>query len=131
MPVLRQLLRGISRGANRHKEMTSKRGNKHFHPNTSRIQNTGYSLNLRFKNVKEMIPEIIVPDLKDFPLKAYVSYRVPDTQEDPLTPREIFEKCVAPKVIEDFKAGKYDQASPVTASAADDGSDSHSGGKAG
>ncbi|XP_063960123.1 large ribosomal subunit protein mL41-like [Lytechinus pictus] len=108
MPVLRNLLRGFTRGANRHKEMTSKRGNKNFHPNTSRIQPTGYGVRTTWRNVKEMIPEIVVPSLDDFPLKAYVSYKCPDTQQDPITPRDIFDKCVAPRVLEDLESGKYD-----------------------
>nr|XP_054759979.1 39S ribosomal protein L41, mitochondrial-like [Lytechinus pictus] len=108
MPVLRNLLRGFTRGANRHKEMTSKRGNKNFHPNTSRIQPTGYGVRTTWRNVKEMIPEIVVPSLDDFPLKAYVSYKCPDTQQDPIAPRDIFDKCVAPKVLEDLESGRYD-----------------------
>ena len=32
MPGLREIIRGVARGANRHAEMTGKRGNKDFNP---------------------------------------------------------------------------------------------------
>ncbi|XP_038062417.1 39S ribosomal protein L41, mitochondrial-like [Patiria miniata] len=113
MPVMKDLIRGLYRGANRHKEMTSKRANKHFHPSRG-IQPTGIKVGLRFKNVKEMIPEIVVPNLDGFTLKPYVSHKCPDTEQPAITARELFDACIAPQVRADFKAGKYSDASTET-----------------
>ncbi|XP_077862708.1 large ribosomal subunit protein mL41-like [Saccoglossus kowalevskii] len=41
-------------------------------------------------------------------LKPYVSYRSPDILQEAITAKDIFDECLAPKVIEDYKAGKYD-----------------------
>lgn len=56
-----------------------------------------------------MIPELVVPDLTDFPLKPYVSLRCPDNFEPPVTAKDIFDACLAPQIEEDFKAGKYNR----------------------
>lgn len=60
----------------------------------------------RFVPIPEMVPEIIVPDLTDFKLKPYVSYRVPDVVQSEFTPEDLFDACYADKVIKDFKEGK-------------------------
>lgn len=59
--------------------------------------------------VPEMIPELIVPDLTDFKLKPYVSYRAPDTEEPPFTAKDLFYGVYADKIEADFKAGKLDE----------------------
>ncbi|KAJ1522789.1 hypothetical protein ONE63_001945 [Megalurothrips usitatus] len=58
--------------------------------------------------VPEMVPEIIVPDLTGFPLKPYVSYRVPDKEEPQFTARDLFYCVYADKMEADFKEGKLD-----------------------
>ncbi|XP_077985832.1 large ribosomal subunit protein mL41-like [Glandiceps talaboti] len=107
MPTIGNILRGLTRGANRHLKLTGKRGPRNFV--TTRCQRTGYFRSGKFVIVPEMIPEIVVPNLKDFQLQAYVSHRCPDTLQEAYTTKDVFDMCVAPQIIEDFKAGKYDQ----------------------
>lgn len=54
------------------------------------VRPTGYQVGKSFKVVPEMIPEIVVPDLTGFKLKPYVSYRVQDIIQPPMTPEELF-----------------------------------------
>ncbi|KAL5020231.1 hypothetical protein ScPMuIL_003123 [Solemya velum] len=81
-----------------------------------RVQPTGLidPITKKFRNIPEMIPEFIVPDLTDFKLKPYVSYNVTDIVQSKFTARDLFNACYAPKIIEDFKAGKLivDEESP-------------------
>ncbi|KAI8775224.1 39S ribosomal protein L41 mitochondrial [Biomphalaria glabrata] len=59
-----------------------------------------------FIHIPEMVPEFIVPDLTGFELKPYVSYKATEINQGPLTPVEIFNSVYAPKLEDDFKAGK-------------------------
>ncbi|XP_055318965.1 39S ribosomal protein L41, mitochondrial [Sitodiplosis mosellana] len=52
--------------------------------------------------VAEMIPELIVPDLKDFPLKPYVSYRTADFQQSEFTAEDLFNAVYSNKIVEDW-----------------------------
>lgn len=63
----------------------------------------------KFVEVQELIPELIVPDLKDFKLKAYVSYRAQDTVEPEHSPRDLFDAIYGMKLKDDFEAGKLDE----------------------
>ncbi|XP_071958316.1 large ribosomal subunit protein mL41-like [Antedon mediterranea] len=101
MPFLSNLFRGL-RGADKHSPMTSKRGNKHYHPNRG-TQSTVIRYGRRVVNIPEKIPEFIVPDLSNFQLKPYVSYKAVKPNEEPITAKQIFDACIAPKLIEDFK----------------------------
>ncbi|OQR79801.1 39S ribosomal protein L41 [Tropilaelaps mercedesae] len=56
----------------------------------------------------EMIPEIIVPNLKDFKLKPYVSYNVPDVVQSEFTAEDLFEAIYSEKIENDFREGKLD-----------------------
>ncbi|EFA02474.1 large ribosomal subunit protein mL41 [Tribolium castaneum] len=62
-----------------------------------------------FVLVPEKIPELIVPDLKDFPLKPYVSYRTPDVMQSEFTAEDLFNVVYAPKIAKDFKEGKLNE----------------------
>lgn len=53
-----------------------------------------------------MIPELIVPDLKDFKLKPYVSYRSLDVYQEPFTPQDLFYAVYGSKIQEDFNKGQ-------------------------
>lgn len=66
----------------------------------------GYYIDGKFHYVKEMEPELIVPDLTDFKLKPYVSYRAGDIEEPPLTAQKIFDKVYAPEILRRIEAGK-------------------------
>ncbi|KAE8741446.1 hypothetical protein FOCC_FOCC013046 [Frankliniella occidentalis] len=59
--------------------------------------------------VPEMIPEIIVPDLTDFKLKPYVSYRAPDTEEAAFTAKDLFHVVYGSKIERDFNEGRLNE----------------------
>lgn len=67
-----------------------------------------YTREGEFVFVKEMIPEFVVPDLKDFKLKPYVSYKVTDLTKPEFTARDLFNATYAKLITEDFKSGKLD-----------------------
>lgn len=52
--------------------------------------------------VAEKIPEFIVPDLTDFKLKPYVSYRTKNVVQSEFTPEDLFNACYSGKVIDDW-----------------------------
>lgn len=52
--------------------------------------------------VPEMIPELIVPDLKDFDLKPYVSYRTSEFTQTEFTAEDLFNAVYSNKVVEDW-----------------------------
>ncbi|CAK9832502.1 39S ribosomal protein L41, mitochondrial [Anthophora retusa] len=64
---------------------------------------TGRYVNGKWVNIPEMIPELIVPSLKDFHLKPYVSYRVPDIVKHEYTAKDLFDLVYADKIKEDYK----------------------------
>ncbi|KAF9788884.1 hypothetical protein SFRURICE_018460 [Spodoptera frugiperda] len=73
------------------------------------VRDTGYYLDGRFVTVPEMIPELIVPDLKDFDLKPYVSYKAADVIQSEFTPQQLFDAVYSKKIVTDFKQGKLDE----------------------
>ncbi|XP_028171068.1 39S ribosomal protein L41, mitochondrial [Ostrinia furnacalis] len=72
------------------------------------VRETGYRLNGRFVNVPEMIPELIVPDLKNCDLKPYVSYRAADVIQSEFTAQQLFDAVYSKKIVTDYKEGKLD-----------------------
>lgn len=72
------------------------------------VRDTGYYVNGHLVTVPEMIPDIIVPDLKDFELKPYVSYRTEDITQSEFTPQQLFDAVYSKKIVTDFKQGKLD-----------------------
>lgn len=66
----------------------------------------GYYIGDKFHYIKEMEPELIVPDLTGFQLKPYVSHRAGDIEEAPLTAKGIFDKVYAPEILSRIEAGK-------------------------
>ncbi|XP_054013681.1 39S ribosomal protein L41, mitochondrial [Hylaeus anthracinus] len=56
--------------------------------------------------VPEKIPEIIVPSLKDFHLKPYVSYRAGEIEQRPFTAKDLFDFVYADKIKKDFETGQ-------------------------
>lgn len=61
-----------------------------------------------FVFVKEMIPEFVVPDLTDFKLKPYVSYKVSDVTKSKFTARHLFNSTYAKIITDDFNSGKLE-----------------------
>ncbi|XP_067011902.1 large ribosomal subunit protein mL41 [Anabrus simplex] len=72
------------------------------------VRRTGYMSGKRFVHVPEMVPDLIVPDLTDFKLKPYVSYKVPDVIQSEFTAKDLFDAVYSKKILEDFKNGKLD-----------------------
>ncbi|XP_028041076.1 39S ribosomal protein L41, mitochondrial [Bombyx mandarina] len=88
------------------KQMTEDR---EFEIDKRGVRDIGYNLNGRFVIVPEMIPEIIVPNLKDFDLKPYVSYKAADVIQSEFTPSQLFDAVYSKKIVTDFKQGKLDE----------------------
>ena len=109
MGVLSAITRGIVRGADRMAEFTSKRGSR-THYKGRGAQPTGRLTSSRkFIQVREMIPQFVVPNLEGFKLKPYVSYRTPAGTEPPVTPESLFTEAVAPKIKKDFEEGTFNK----------------------
>lgn len=67
------------------------------------VRDIGYKVNGKFTEVPEKIPELIVPNLKGFDLKAYVTYKSTDVFQPEFTAQDLFDAVYAPKIEEDFK----------------------------
>lgn len=55
--------------------------------------------------MKEMEPELIVPDLTGFDLKPYVSYRAADISQPEMTAKTLYNLVYADDVYKQFLAG--------------------------
>ncbi|XP_007945177.1 39S ribosomal protein L41, mitochondrial [Orycteropus afer afer] len=108
MGFLTAVTRGLVRGADRMSQWTSKRGPRTFYKGRG-AKGTGVRApGGKFVVIKEMVPELVVPDLSGFRLKPYVSYRVPAGAETPLTAKQLFLQVVAPAIEQDLKKGTFD-----------------------
>ncbi|XP_063000826.1 large ribosomal subunit protein mL41 [Elgaria multicarinata webbii] len=108
MGLLGEVARGLVRGADRTAAWTSKRGPRTFYKSRG-AKDAGYiTSNRKFVLVREMVPRLVVPDLRGFRLKPYVSYRAPAGIEPPLTARALFRETAAPLIEKDVKAGAFD-----------------------
>ncbi|KAG8212793.1 hypothetical protein J437_LFUL019763 [Ladona fulva] len=81
---------------------------------TRGVRRIGEIVDGKFVIIPEMIPELIVPNLEDFELKPYVSYRTPDVYQSEFTAKDLFDACYSAKIIESVKAGKLDENSDPT-----------------
>jgi len=73
------------------------------------VKPVGYRYDGKFKLVPEMIPDLIVPDTSNCPLKPYVSYRAADTVQSEFTAKELFSYVYQDKIEQDFKNNKLDE----------------------
>jgi hypothetical protein len=55
--------------------------------------------------------ELMVPDLSDFKLKPYVSYKTPDIDQPPLTAKELFNQTYGTELIRKAMSGEQLQIS--------------------
>nr|XP_057926135.1 large ribosomal subunit protein mL41 [Doryrhamphus excisus] len=109
MGVLSTLIRGLTRGADRMSEFTSKRGSR-THNKGRGARPSGVKLPSRkFVSIPAMIPDFVVPHLDGFALKAYVSYRCPKGSEPPMTAESLFAEVAAPGIKKDWNEGTYDK----------------------
>ncbi|KAJ7426965.1 39S ribosomal protein L41-A, mitochondrial [Pitangus sulphuratus] len=108
MGLLSQLARGLVRGADRLSPFTSKRGPRTFNKGRGAKKLGVLTSSKKFLLVKEMVPEFVVPDLTDFKLRPYVSYRAPEGSEPPATAKQLFDQLVAPRIEKDVKDGTFE-----------------------
>lgn len=94
------------RGSRAFKEEQAKNQNSDIPIDRRGVRMTGEMINDKWVHVPEMEPELIVPSLKDFPLKPYVSYRVRDIAPREYTAKDLFNLVYAKKVKDDFENGK-------------------------
>jgi len=59
--------------------------------------------------VREMVPDLVVPDLEGCELKPYVPYNTQDIYQDAMTAQDLFNAIYGPKIVADFKEGKLDE----------------------
>lgn len=62
-----------------------------------------------YVEVPEKIPQLIVPDLTDFELKPYVSYRTPNIVQSEFTTEDLFNAVYAKKIIDDWNAKELNE----------------------
>lgn len=108
MGLLSGAARALVRGADRMSKWTSKRGPRTFHKSRGAKGVGFHGRGGKFVLVKEMVPELVVPDLAGFKLKPYVNYRAPEGTDVPLTAKQLFLETAAPAIEKDFKAGTFD-----------------------
>lgn len=97
------------RGTTIFKKQQQKKPDPEMPEYTRGVRKTGYEFDGRFVNIPELIPELIVPDLKDCNLRPYVSYRTPTVIQSEFTPRDLFNAVYAQKIASDFKLGELDE----------------------
>lgn len=104
----RKFIIANKRGSNIHKkqQMTE---NRELEVDRRGVRDVGYTLNGKFYPVPEMIPEIIVPDLTNFNLKPYVSYKAADIIQSEFTPQQLFDAVYSKKIVLDYKQGKLNE----------------------
>ncbi|KAI5756795.1 MRPL41 [Gulo gulo luscus] len=110
MGLLSGAARALVRGADRMSRWTSKRGPRTFYKGRGAKGTGVHGRNGKFVQVKEMVPELVVPELAGFRLRPYVSYRAPAGPDVPLTAERLFREAAAPAVEEDFRDGTVDPA---------------------
>lgn len=76
---------------------------------TRGVRKIGCEIDGRFVIIPELIPDLIVPDLKDCELRPYVSYRTPTVIQSEFTPRDLFNAVYSQKIANDFKLGQLDE----------------------
>uniref|UniRef100_A0A2M4AUC6 Putative mitochondrial ribosomal protein l41 n=1 Tax=Anopheles triannulatus TaxID=58253 RepID=A0A2M4AUC6_9DIPT len=82
------------------------------------VRDTGVTVDGKFVEIPERIPELIVPNLEGCKLKPYVSYKAPDVVQSEFTCQDLFNAVYSQKIIDDWKSGKLNEdGSPVEPSA--------------
>lgn len=70
---------------------------------------TGVRHETGWEHIPEKVPQLMVPDLTDFNLKPYVSYKTEDIFQEELTARDLFNVIYGRKIMKDFMEGKLDE----------------------
>lgn len=66
------------------------------------VKAVGYQSGTKFIQVPEMVPEIIVPDLKDCNLKPYVTYESENVFQSEFTAQDLFNAVYLNKIVDDY-----------------------------
>ena len=108
MGFLTAVTQSLVWGADKMSKWTSKRGPSTFTKSRGAKKTSIYTSDRQFVQIKEMVPEFVVPDLTGFKLNPYVNYRAPAGIDTPLTAKALFQETVAPAIEKDFKEGTFD-----------------------
>lgn len=73
------------------------------------VRDTGLVIRGKYREVPEMIPELIVPNLSDCKFKPYVSFKTPEVVQSKFTSQDLYNAVYAQKVIDDFKNDKLNE----------------------
>lgn len=73
------------------------------------VRDTGIIVRGQYREIPEMIPELIVPDLTGCKFKPYVTYKTPDVVQSKFTSQDLYNAVYAQKVIDDFKNDKLNE----------------------
>lgn len=73
------------------------------------VRDTGVIVSGKYREVPELIPQLIVPDLTDCKFKPYVTYKTPDVIQSEFTSQDLYNAVYAQKVIDDFKNDKLNE----------------------
>jgi len=95
-----------NRGTNQFKKQQQENPNTDFKITDYGVRETTVRVGRKFVTIQEKIPDIIVPDLDDFNLKPYVSYRVPEITQSQFTAQDLFDAVYRQKIVDDFKNKK-------------------------
>uniref|UniRef100_A0A182NQZ7 39S ribosomal protein L41, mitochondrial n=1 Tax=Anopheles dirus TaxID=7168 RepID=A0A182NQZ7_9DIPT len=69
------------------------------------VRDTGVTIDGKFIEIAEKIPELVVPNLEGCKFKPYVSYKAPDVVQSEFTSQDLFNAVYAQKIINDWKTG--------------------------
>ncbi|XP_014272549.1 large ribosomal subunit protein mL41 [Halyomorpha halys] len=97
------------RGSNIFKQRQLTNPDPAIPPYKSGVREPGYKVGDKFVTIPERIPELVVPDLTDFKLKPYVSYRAPNVVQSEFTAEDLFSAVYTTKIKQDFESGKLDE----------------------
>ncbi|XP_043258079.1 39S ribosomal protein L41, mitochondrial [Colletes gigas] len=102
----RKFLLYNKRGSRAFKESRHNNKNPEIPVDRRGLKLTGVYEEDKWVNVPEMIPELVVPSLKDFHLKPYVSYKCQGIKQRAFTAKDLFDLVYADKIEKDFKDGQ-------------------------
>lgn len=73
------------------------------------VRDVGRIVNGKFTFIREMMPQLIVPDLTDCKFKPYVTYKTPSVVQDRFKSQDLFNAIYAKKIIDDYKLDQLDE----------------------
>jgi len=95
------------RGPREFKEKQAKNPDPDIPVSKRGVRDTGILANGKFIEIPEKEPELIVPDLKGFKLKPYVTYRSTDVVQSKFTAHDLFAVVYANKIKKILKRTNF------------------------